>query len=94
MSLRDFDPQIIHDFAASEGVLRVMVLESESKNEERKTTSIRVNPEIWKKVKKHCIDIDKDVSEYLEELIKEDFAKKIILIVCMQCYSQKHHHDC
>ncbi len=42
----------------------------------RKTTSIKVNPEFWKKVKKHCIDIDKDISDYLEDLVKQDLARK------------------
>jgi hypothetical protein len=35
----------------------------------RKTTSIKINPELWKKVKKHCIDKEIDVSEFIEELI-------------------------
>jgi len=39
---------------------------------ERKTTSIKIDPELWKKVKKHCIDKDLDISKYIEELIKKD----------------------
>ena len=39
---------------------------------ERKTTSIKINPEMWKKVKKHCIDKEMDISDYLEELIDKD----------------------
>jgi hypothetical protein len=42
----------------------------------RKTTSIKIDPELWKKVKKHCIDKEIDVSEYIEELIKKDFSDK------------------
>jgi len=38
----------------------------------RKTTSIMVDPELWKKVKLHCISNDIEVSEYLEKLIKKD----------------------
>jgi len=38
----------------------------------RKTTSIKIDPELWKKVKKHCIDEEIDVSEYLENLIRKD----------------------
>ena len=39
---------------------------------ERKTTSIKIDPELWKKVKKRCIDKDIKVSAYIEELIKKD----------------------
>jgi len=42
---------------------------------ERKTTSLKINPEIWKKVKIHCITENIDISEYLEELIKKDIKK-------------------
>ena len=41
----------------------------------RTTTSIKINPELWKEVKKHCIDKDIDISEYLEQLIKKDLRK-------------------
>lgn len=42
---------------------------------ERITTSIKINPELWKEVKKHCIDEDIEISEYLEQLIKKDLKK-------------------
>ncbi len=38
----------------------------------RKTTSIKMDSELWKLVKKHCIDKEIDISEYLESLIKKD----------------------
>ena len=38
----------------------------------RKTTSIKVDTELWKFVKKKCIDNDQEISEYIEELIKKD----------------------
>jgi len=38
----------------------------------RKTTSIKIDSELWKTVKKHCIDKEIDISEYLETLIKKD----------------------
>lgn len=41
----------------------------------RKTTSIKMNPEIWKEVKKHCIDNDIDISDWLEELIRKELKK-------------------
>jgi len=43
---------------------------------ERKTTSLKIDPELWKRVKKHCIDLDKDISAYLEELLKKDLGAK------------------
>lgn len=43
---------------------------------ERKTTSIKINPELWKRVKKKCIDEETDISDYLENLIKEDLTRK------------------
>lgn len=39
---------------------------------ERKTTSIKINPELWQDVKIHCIKEKKDISEWLEEIIKEN----------------------
>ena len=41
----------------------------------RKTTSLKIDEEIWKEVKIHCIQKDKDISEYLEELIKTDLKR-------------------
>ena len=42
---------------------------------ERKTTSIKIDPELWKTLKKHCIDKDVDISDYLEGLVKKDLKK-------------------
>jgi len=42
----------------------------------RKTTSIKINPQIWKKVKINCINKDMDISDYLEGLIKKDLNRK------------------
>lgn len=42
---------------------------------EKKTTSLKINPELWKEVKKHCIDKNIDISEFIEELIKKKFGK-------------------
>ena len=41
----------------------------------RKTTSIKMDEEIWKEVKKYCIDINNDISEYLEDLLKRELKK-------------------
>lgn len=41
----------------------------------RKTTSIKFDEALWKEVKKHCIDADKEVSEYLEELVRADLRR-------------------
>lgn len=42
----------------------------------RKTTSIKVNPQKWKLVKKHCIDEEIEVSEFIERLIDDALKKK------------------
>ena len=42
---------------------------------ERKTTSIKIEPQLWKSLKKHCIDKEIDISEYLENLIEKDLKK-------------------
>tara|TARA_Y100000310_G_C20642892_1_gene794951 strand:+ start:1679 stop:1813 length:135 start_codon:yes stop_codon:yes gene_type:complete len=41
----------------------------------RKTTSIKVDPELWKKVKKHCIDKDMDISDFIEDLLKRNLSR-------------------
>lgn len=43
---------------------------------ERRTTSIKIDPELWKRVRKYCIDKDIEVSDYIEALIKVDMDKK------------------
>jgi hypothetical protein len=42
---------------------------------ERKTTSIKVDPDLWKEFKKYAIDQDKDLSNLLEEMIKRELKK-------------------
>ncbi len=42
---------------------------------ERKTTSIKVDPQLWKDFKKFAIDQDKDLSDVLEQMIKEKVKK-------------------
>ena len=42
---------------------------------ERKTTSIKVEPQLWKDFKKYAIDQDKDLSDVLEQMIKEKVKK-------------------
>ena len=41
----------------------------------RKVTSIRIDEELWKQLKKHCIDSSIDLSVYMESLIKERLDK-------------------
>ena len=38
----------------------------------KKTTSIKIDSDVWKKVKLHCIEREVDISNYLEALIKKD----------------------
>ena len=42
---------------------------------ERKTTSVKVDPQLWKQLKKQAIDEDKDLSDIVEEMIKERIKK-------------------
>ena len=41
----------------------------------RKSTSIKFDEDLWKEVKKHCIDANLEVSEYLERLVRKDLRK-------------------
>lgn len=42
----------------------------------RKTTSLKIDEEVWKAVKIKCIKKDLEISKYLEKLIKKDLKKK------------------
>ncbi len=42
----------------------------------RKTTSLKIDEEVWKAVKIKCIKMDLEISEYLEKLIKKDLKEK------------------
>lgn len=43
---------------------------------DRKTTSLKVNEELWKKFKVKCVMDGRDLSDEIEELIKEGLKKK------------------
>lgn len=42
----------------------------------KKTTSIKINPETWKKVKNHCTNKEIDISDWLEKLIIKELRLK------------------
>ena len=42
----------------------------------RKTTSLKIDEEVWKAVKIKCIKEDLEISEYLERLIKKNLKEK------------------
>lgn len=42
----------------------------------RETTSIKIDPELWKKAKKYCIDKDITVSELIEDLVKKELGNR------------------
>ena len=42
----------------------------------RTTTSIRINPEVWKEAKKMSIDLGCSVGELMENIIKKELKKK------------------
>lgn len=43
---------------------------------ERKTTSIKISPELWQEVKIHCIKQQTDISDWLEKVIKDNLKKR------------------
>jgi len=43
---------------------------------ERRTTSVKVNPEIWKKFKLYCIENDLEMGEELEKMVEEKITNK------------------
>ncbi len=42
----------------------------------RETTSIKIDPELWKKAKKYCIDKDMTISDLIENLLKKELGIK------------------
>lgn len=42
----------------------------------RKTTSLKIEEDLWKKVKIRCITEDIEISAYIENLVKEDLKRK------------------
>jgi hypothetical protein len=42
----------------------------------RVTTSIKIDPKLWKEVKKYCIDKGITISELLERLLKQELKIK------------------
>jgi len=42
----------------------------------RKTTSLKIDEELWKKVKIKCIEEDIGISEFIEKALKESLNKK------------------
>ena len=43
--------------------------------EKRVTTSIKIDPELWKKAKIYCIENNLDLSQLIEKLIREELTK-------------------
>jgi hypothetical protein len=42
----------------------------------KKTTSLKIEEEVWKKVKIHCIKVGIDISDYMENLIIHSLGGK------------------
>jgi len=47
-----------------------------SMNTKKETISLKMNSQLWKEAKKHCIDKSLQYSEYVEDLIKKDLKIK------------------
>ncbi len=45
-------------------------------NKNRETTSIKINPKLWKEIKKYCIDKNKTISDLIERLLDEELKKE------------------
>ncbi len=45
-------------------------------NEQKETISLKIDPQLWRDAKKHCIDKKLKYSDYVESLIKKDLGKK------------------
>ena len=43
---------------------------------ERKTTSIKVSPQLWEDVKIYCIKKKMDISDWLDIIIRDELKKK------------------
>jgi hypothetical protein len=43
---------------------------------EKKTTSIKIDPNLWEDVKIFCIKQKTDISTWLEKIIKDNLKKK------------------
>jgi predicted DNA-binding ribbon-helix-helix protein len=43
---------------------------------ERKTTSIKIEPQLWKDAKKYAIDKNMSLAELIEKLLKQELGKK------------------
>jgi len=43
----------------------------------RVTTSIKVNPEVWREVKIYCIRKKVEISEFVEKSLKEAMKKQL-----------------
>ena len=45
------------------------------KNQNRETTSIKINRDLWKETKKYCIDKNITISELIEKLLEKEIKK-------------------
>jgi hypothetical protein len=44
----------------------------------RATKSLKINPEVWKEIKLHCVKEDLEISAFIEQTLKERLKKKNI----------------
>ncbi len=42
----------------------------------KKTTSLKIDEELWKRIKIHCINEGLDISEFIERISREAIKKK------------------
>lgn len=51
-------------------------MEKEANSNNRETTSIRIDPDLWKKAKMKALENDVNIGQFIEELIKRELNKK------------------
>ncbi|MBI5347335.1 MAG: toxin-antitoxin system HicB family antitoxin [Candidatus Aenigmarchaeota archaeon] len=49
---------------------------SEANSNNRETTSIRIDPKLWKEAKMKALEKDMSIGQYIEELIIKDVKNK------------------
>lgn len=51
-------------------------MKKDTNSNNRETTSIRIDPSLWKEAKMKALEKDMSIGQYIEELIKRELNKK------------------
>lgn len=58
------------------GYIYILLLPPFSMDNKKETISLKVNSDLWKKVRLHCVEKDLQYSQYVESLVKKDLGIK------------------